>query len=188
MLIVLDFFKKGLVLCLLSSVLVACSSVPEQVDGSDDNNLAATALDAERARTDALNKAILDSVRSQQVSKGLLITLNDSLFETGKAELLTASSASIDKIASFLHQNPTRNILIEGYTDSTGSHDYNLGLSQRRADAVKYAFISRGVASKRIIAKGYGEKSPIADNQTLGGRQKNRRIEITVLNEGLAAR
>ncbi|AUI69382.1 OmpA family protein [Beggiatoa leptomitoformis] len=175
---------KKMALCVMvCSLLNACSTVSEQ-----DAQQPEVSPDNTSNTTDETASAALDSVRSQQTAKGLLLTLSDGLFETGKAELLSTSAISIDKIASYLHQNPSRNVLIEGHTDNTGSHDYNLGLSQRRADAVKYALISRGIASKRIVAKGIGEVRPITDNKTQSGRRQNRRIEITVLNEGLAVR
>ena len=93
--------------------------------------------------------------------------------------------STIDRLAEFLKKYSTRNVLIEGHTDSIGTETYNLGLSQRRADAVKTALIVRGINPDRLTSTGYGESRPIASNATDAGRQENRRVEIVILNEKL---
>jgi outer membrane protein OmpA-like peptidoglycan-associated protein len=70
--------------------------------------------------------------------------------------------------------------MVEGYTDSSGSTDANLALSQRRADAVQSALISNGITPQRITTKGYGVEDPVASNDTKSGRQQNRRVEIVI--------
>jgi outer membrane protein OmpA-like peptidoglycan-associated protein len=75
--------------------------------------------------------------------------------------------------------------LIEGFTDSTGSKDYNLELSRRRAESVKDHLVSLGVNGDRISTKGYGERYPVASNDNPGGRQLNRRVEVTVVQDGV---
>ena len=109
------------------------------------------------------------------------------LFATGKAEIAAGGLRSINKLAEFLKQNPKRNLLIEGHTDNTGPEDFNLKLSQQRADTVKDALTSRGVASDRIATKGYGPKYPAVGNDSAAGRQQNRRVEVVVFNEGVSA-
>lgn len=84
---------------------------------------------------------------------------------------------------AFLKKYPNRNVLIEGHTDSVGGETYNLGLSQRRADAVMVVLISKGISEKRITAKSYGESRPVASNATSGGRQLNHRVEIVISGE-----
>jgi len=121
----------------------------------------------------------------RKTEKGMVLTLGDVLFETGKADLLSSAYDKLNKIAAFLVKNAQRNILVDGHTDNVGTDEYNYGLSQRRADSVKMALVSRGVASNRITSIGYGEGRPIASNNTETGRQQNRRVEITILNEGL---
>jgi len=98
-----------------------------------------------------------------------------------------ADLRSIDKLAEFLKKNPNRNLLIEGHTDNTGNEDFNLKLSQQRADAVRDQLVSRGIAPERITTKGYGPKYPAVDNDSSAGRQQNRRVEVLVLNEGVSA-
>ena len=158
--------------------------------------------EAERARSEALlaktesekakaqNAQLvqeLSELKGRQTERGIVVTIGDLLFETGKANLSPQANASIDKLAQFLMNHPTRNLSIEGHTDSVGGDDYNLGLSQRRAEAVKNALVAKGVGSERIVTKGFGKKFPIASNATAQGRQLNRRVEVVVLNEGAAA-
>src|SRR6266850_655984 len=142
--------------------------------------------DAEQAKNVALLKELAD-LKGQQTNRGLVLTVGDVLFATGKAEVAAGGLRSIDKLAEFLKKNPTRNLLIEGHTDNTGPEDFNLKLSQQRADAVKDVLVSRGVGADRITTKGYGPKYPVVANDTAAGRQQNRRVEVVVLNEGATA-
>ena len=77
-----------------------------------------------------------------------------------------------------LNNNPDLNIEIQGYTDSTGEEDYNVQLSQRRAESVMSYLVSRGIDPDRLTAKGYGSVNPVASNDTPQGRAKNRRVEF----------
>jgi outer membrane protein OmpA-like peptidoglycan-associated protein len=142
--------------------------------------------DAEQAKNAALLKE-LSELKGQQTNRGLVLTVGDVLFATGKAEVAAGGMRSIDKLAEWLKKNPTRNLLIEGNTDNTGPEDFNLKLSQQRADAVRDALVSRGVGADRIATKGYGPKYPVVANDTAAGRQQNRRVEVVVLNEGATA-
>jgi outer membrane protein OmpA-like peptidoglycan-associated protein len=117
-------------------------------------------------------------------SRGTVFTLGEMSFASGKAELQPGTADQISKVLDFLKENPNRYVLVEGHTDSTGSDSLNLSISQRRAEAVKAVLISKGVSADRIKAKGCGESRPVADNSSEEGRRKNRRVEITVLNEG----
>lgn len=137
-----------------------------------------------RAEAERLSRE-LSELSAQQTERGLLMTLGDVLFDTGKAELKAGARRGIVTLAGFLKEHPNRGILIEGHTDSVGNAEYNLSLSQRRADAVKRALVTRGVSGARIIAKGYGEEYPVADNTMEAGRQQNRRVEIIILDEGV---
>jgi len=124
----------------------------------------------------------LKELNAQKTERGLVITLGDVLFDTNKAQLKSGGSRSLQKLADFLKQYPQRNVRVEGYTDSTGSADYNLELSDRRANAVRTALVDLGISNDRITTHGYGEESPVAGNDTAAGRQSNRRVEI-VLSE-----
>jgi len=124
----------------------------------------------------------LKNLQASQTSRGIVLTLDDVLFDPGKAQLKSGAQRSIDQIAAFLNENPDRHIQIEGFTDSQGPSDYNLELSQSRADAVAAAIIQRGIDAQRVRALGYGEEFPVASNENSGSRQLNRRVEIIVSN------
>lgn len=147
----------------------------------------AASAEAEAAAAAAKAKKLeeeLAALQAKQTERGMVVTLGDVLFESGKAELMGGSLRNIDQVADFLIKNPKRNVLVEGHTDSVGSNASNQALSENRANAVRLALIQRSVESRRIIARGYGESMPIANNDTPTGRQQNRRVEIIILNEG----
>jgi len=127
--------------------------------------------------------AQLENMQASQTPRGIVLTLDDVLFDTGKAQLKTGATRSIDQIAAFLKENPDRRVQVEGFTDSQGADDYNLELSQSRADSVAMAIIQRGVDAQRVRALGYGEGYPVASNDSAGSRQLNRRVEIIVSND-----
>ena len=138
------------------------------------------ARDAEM-RTSQL-QAELKELNAKQTERGLVVTLGDVLFDTDKAQL--KARGSLQKLADFLKQHPERKVRVEGYTDSTGSADYNLALSDRRANAVRQSLMDMGVSSDRITSRGYGKESPVANNSTPAGRQLNRRVEIVLSDDG----
>jgi outer membrane protein OmpA-like peptidoglycan-associated protein len=146
----------------------------------------AKAREAERAKAevDELLSQLSD-LKAKQTERGIVLTMGDVLFAFDKATLSPEAFRNIDKLADFLQKHPNRSVLIEGHTDSVGSDEYNLDLSEKRADAVKNALVAKGVGEERIIPKGYGKKYPVASNNTSDGRQLNRRVEVVVLNEGV---
>lgn len=147
---------------------------------------AVKAREAEQMRAAALTKE-LSELKAKQTDRGVVLTVGDVLFATGKADIASGSQRDIDRLADFLKKNPNRNLLIEGYTDNTGSEESNVKLSQQRADAVRDLLVGRGIPPQRIATKGYGPKYPLVDNSSAAARQQNRRVEIVVLNEGVSA-
>ncbi|MGB7988981.1 MAG: OmpA family protein [Candidatus Methylophosphatis roskildensis] len=135
--------------------------------------------DSARARAKTLEEQ-LDQLKAKQTKRGMVLTLGDVLFDTGRATLNPGAARAIDQLATFLKENPARTIEIEGYTDSVGSEQMNQTLSERRANAVKNALMDRGIESNRIAARGFGEGNPVASNATAAGRQQNRRVEIVI--------
>jgi outer membrane protein OmpA-like peptidoglycan-associated protein len=101
-------------------------------------------------------------------------------FGTGSATILPESQEQLNNIVAVLKAYPNVNVKVGGYTDNVGDSTANLGLSQRRADAVRQALISSGIPANRLLAEGYGEKHPVADNATEEGRARNRRIALRV--------
>jgi outer membrane protein OmpA-like peptidoglycan-associated protein len=126
----------------------------------------------------------LQDLNPIETDKGIVLTLEDELFENKKARLLIWSIGKIEKLAKFLKNNPNRKVFIAGFSDDLGTASYNLDFSIRRAEAVAKVLVASGVDSSRIITKGYGEEHPIAENNTQESRTKNRRVEIVILNEG----
>ncbi|MBS0420502.1 MAG: DUF4398 and OmpA-like domain-containing protein [Proteobacteria bacterium] len=120
----------------------------------------------------------LSELKAKQTDRGMVVTLGDVLFDTGQATLKPGAMASINRLATYLSQNPNTKVLIEGHTDSVGSDDYNIGLSERRARAVATELESRGIADSQIQTLGRGKDMPVASNSTAAGRQQNRRVEI----------
>lgn len=109
---------------------------------------------------------------------------SDILFDTDSAALRSASRATLQQVAQNVAQYADEVVEVEGHTDSTGTSDYNLGLSQRRADSVRTYLVDQGIPSSRVTARGYGESSPKASNDTPEGRQLNRRVEIHIRATG----
>jgi outer membrane protein OmpA-like peptidoglycan-associated protein len=130
----------------------------------------------------------VDALHAQSTDRGLVLTLGDVLFETGKADLKPGTIADLTQLVTFLNKYPERTVTIEGHTDSVGSEDFNLGLSQRRADSVRSYLMRQGIDGSRITTKGMGESVPVASNDTAGGRQQNRRVEVIVSNSPMAQR
>jgi outer membrane protein OmpA-like peptidoglycan-associated protein len=134
---------------------------------------------AETARADLEeSQRQLAELQAKQTERGMVLTLGDVLFDTSQADLKAGAAPTLNRVAQFLHENAQTRVLIEGYTDSRGSADYNQDLSRRRAGAVSTALEIRGAAPGRIIMTGRGETLPVASNDTAEGRQRNRRVEI----------
>jgi outer membrane protein OmpA-like peptidoglycan-associated protein len=125
-------------------------------------------------------QAEVDQLKAKPTPRGLVLTLGDVLFDTGRAELNPGAARKLDQLAQFLNDHPERRVQIDGFTDSVGTDSYNQDLSQRRADAVKSSLITRGVDPSRIGSQGYGKGFPVASNTESGGRQLNRRVEVVI--------
>ena len=145
---------------------------------------AASESEAERLAAEAERlKEQIEQLEAKETERGLVLTIGDVLFETDKAELLPGAQATIDRLATFMLEYPDRRVLVEGHTDSRGSGEYNLSLSERRADAVRFALVKRGIDIDRVRAIGLGESYPVAGNDSAAGRQQNRRVEIVISDE-----
>jgi len=129
----------------------------------------------------------INALEAEITDRGLVLTLGDLLFATDRAVLEPGADRHLERLVSFLQRYPERRVEIEGHTDNVGASDYNLGLSQRRAESVLNDLTRRGIASNRLSALGFGQERPIASNQTAAGRQQNRRVEIIIENPELLA-
>jgi outer membrane protein OmpA-like peptidoglycan-associated protein len=139
------------------------------------------AADAER-RNQALQLQ-LQELNARKTDRGMVVTIGDVLFDTGRSQLRAGGVRNLDKLGAFLKSNPQRRAMIEGYTDSVGGDMANQELSSRRADAVRSALVQMGVPMDRLATEGFGETHPVADNATASGRQMNRRVEVVLSDE-----
>lgn len=126
----------------------------------------------------------LEALRAQQTDRGMMVTLGDVLFQTGKSNLNPGTLQNLYRLATYLRENPNRKVVVEGHTDSVGSNHSNQRLSERRAHSVAGFLISNGVDASRVVDVGYGEDYPVDTNSTAAGRKNNRRVEVVVMNEG----
>jgi len=132
---------------------------------------------ASAQRVDSLEAQLAD-LKVQKTERGLVLTLGDVLFDTGQATLKSSAYATLDRLATALRDKSGRKVLIEGHTDNVGSDESNQGLSERRAQSVQSALMQRDVARSQVTAIGKGENFPIASNDSVDGRQSNRRVEL----------
>ncbi len=129
----------------------------------------------------------LEGAKVERVGEGIKITFDSGLmFDVNKYDLRAASRENLNKLAALLNKYPDTNILIEGHTDSTGTREINMPLSDNRAKAVATHLATLNVQSARFTVNGYGPDQPIGDNATVEGRQQNRRVDLAIMaNEKL---
>jgi outer membrane protein OmpA-like peptidoglycan-associated protein len=124
----------------------------------------------------------IEGARIERIGEGIKITFDSGiLFDVDKYELREQAKRNIEKLAVILNKYEDTNILLAGHTDSDGSDEYNMTLSERRARSVAGYLAANNVTSARITAMGFGESEPIADNSTVAGKQANRRVEVAVM-------
>jgi outer membrane protein OmpA-like peptidoglycan-associated protein len=146
------------------------------------------AAQAARAAAEKDTLALRDKLREQlnailqtrDTARGLIVNLSDVLFDFNQASLKPGAREKLAKVSGILLAYPTLHMNVEGHTDSIGSDEYNMKLSQRRADAVRDYLRSNGIAGGSIQAIGLGKDGPVASNDTAAGRQQNRRVEMVV--------
>ena len=133
---------------------------------------------ADQKTADAM-AALAKLAAVKEEERGLVITLSGSvLFTSDQSTLMPGSQSRLDQVAAALIASSPRSVVVEGFTDSQGTDQYNIDLSQRRAEAVRDYLVQRGVDAASIQAHGIGEARPVADNTTAEGRANNRRVEI----------
>jgi outer membrane protein OmpA-like peptidoglycan-associated protein len=143
----------------------------------------ASASQRQLARSDARVADLqtqLNALNAKKTERGMVVTLGDVLFDSGKSQLLATSSRDMAQLAEFFKRNPERKASIEGHTDSVGSEESNRLRSDHRAGAVKAALVRMDVPANRLSTQGFGEDAPVATNDTPAGRQMNRRVEIVI--------
>jgi outer membrane protein OmpA-like peptidoglycan-associated protein len=144
------------------------------------------ARESQQKAEEALRQSLSQLAQVRQEARGLIVTLPGSIyFDVNKADVKPAMRTRLAEIARALASVPDRRLLVEGHTDSDGSAEYNLKLSELRAQSVRSVLVAGGVAADRVETGGYGETRPVAANTTASGKAQNRRVEIVL--QGAAA-
>jgi outer membrane protein OmpA-like peptidoglycan-associated protein len=169
--------------------------------------VSAAQTEAEQARKDAQiaqqgqqqadsDKAAMRARLSEQLNlilatrdsaRGLIVSMSDVLFDTGKYTLKPGAREKLAKVAGILIAYPGLNIEVGGYTDNVGGDDMNQTLSENRAGAVRNYLVETGVTTNSVSAKGYGNTLPVASNDNSAGRQENRRVELVVSGDAIGS-
>ncbi len=119
-------------------------------------------------------------LQTRDTARGLIVNMSDVLFDLNKATLRSGAKLRLAKVAGIILAYPDLKLEIDGFTDNTGSPEYNQTLSDKRAETVKNFLAAQGVGANNIVTRGYGESNPVASNSTASGRQMNRRVELVV--------
>jgi outer membrane protein OmpA-like peptidoglycan-associated protein len=133
-----------------------------------------------QAMREKLKEQLNAILQTRDTARGLIVNLSDVLFDFNQASLKPGTKEKLAKVSGILLAYPSLHMNVEGHTDSIGSDEYNLKLSQRRADAVRDYLTANGINSANIQAIGLGKAGPVASNDTAAGRQQNRRVEMVV--------
>ena len=149
---------------------------------------AAQAIEAQRQLRAQLLAQLNAVLQTKDTPRGLVATMADVLFATGKYELAQDANLALAKLSGVILAHPGLKLRIEGYTDSTGSDQTNLKLSEQRAGAVRLFLIQQGLSPDSVTSMGMGSADPVASNDTAAGRQQNRRVEIVVSGEAIGSK
>jgi outer membrane protein OmpA-like peptidoglycan-associated protein len=122
-------------------------------------------------------------LQTRDTARGLIVNMSDVLFDTAQYSLKPGAREKLAKVSGIILAHPGLKIEVEGHTDSVGGDDYNMTLSENRANAVRSYLVGQGVSADAVSAKGFGKTTPVADNATAAGRQMNRRVELVVSGE-----
>ena len=136
---------------------------------------------------DQLRVQLNTILETRETARGLVVNVSDVLFDFDSANLKAGAREKVARVAGILKSHPDLKIQVEGHTDSVGSDDYNLRLSERRAESVRASMVQQGVNRDVVGTAGFGESKPVATNGTAVGRQQNRRVEIVVSGESIGS-
>jgi outer membrane protein OmpA-like peptidoglycan-associated protein len=165
-----------------------------QMDADQSRLAAQQALaTAQQAETDKaamrtkLSEQLNSILQTRDSARGLIVSMSDVLFDTGKYSLKPGAREKLAKVAGILLAYPTLNIEVGGYTDNVGSDEMNQTLSQNRAGSVRDYLVQQGVLTNSVSARGFGNTLPVASNDNSSGRQQNRRVELLVSGEAIGS-
>lgn len=133
---------------------------------------------------DGLQDVQRDFEDASRTDRGIMVTFDsDLLFALNSSYLTDKAKAEIDKLVNLLDDYPGARLIVDGHTDATGTEEYNQWLSEKRAESVKQYAVEKGLVESRITTNGYGQTKPVAPNNTAEGRQQNRRVEVTIVEQ-----
>jgi outer membrane protein OmpA-like peptidoglycan-associated protein len=150
-------------------------------------------LNAQQAETDKaamrtrLSEQLNSILQTRDSARGLIVSMSDVLFDTGKYSLKPGAREKLAKVAGILLAYPGLNIEVGGYTDNVGGDDMNQKLSEHRAGAVRDYLVQQGVGTTAVSARGFGNTLPVASNGDSAGRQQNRRVELLVSGDAIGS-
>jgi outer membrane protein OmpA-like peptidoglycan-associated protein len=148
-------------------------------------------LSAQQANTDKaamrtkLSEQLNSILQTRDSARGLIVSMSDVLFDSGKYSLKPGAREKLAKVAGILLAYPSLNIEVGGYTDNVGGDAMNQTLSENRANSVRDYLVQEGVATNSVSAKGFGNTLPVSTNDNSTGRQQNRRVELLVSGEAI---
>ena len=134
-----------------------------------------------------LSEQLNSILQTRDSARGLIVSMSDVLFDTGKYSLKPGAREKLAKVAGILLAYPGLNIAVGGYTDNVGGDEMNQRLSEHRADSVRDYLVQQGVATNSLSSKGFGNTLPVASNDNSAGRQQNRRVELLVSGEAIGS-
>jgi outer membrane protein OmpA-like peptidoglycan-associated protein len=168
-------FTVALAALTVSTGMTGCASMNNTEKGAAAGGGAGAAIGA------IIGRQNLPAAEVERVGEGIAVTFESGvLFPYNSADVLPAGRENLRQLATSLRNYPGTTVLIVGHTDSSGSDEYNMGLSYRRAESARSFLAAQGIDASRVRVEGRGESEPVADNSTEAGRQQNRRVEIAI--------
>ena len=180
---------------LAANQVASASAINAAQADADQARLAAQQAQQNEHQADS-DKAAMRAQLSEQLNKvlktrdsarGLIVSMSDVLFDTGKYSLMAGAREKLAKVAGILIAYPGLNIEVGGYTDNVGGDEMNQTLSENRAGAVRDYLVEQGVSTNSVTAKGFGNTLPVASNDSSSGRQENRRVELVVSGDAIGS-
>ena len=173
---------------MVNSEATSAAAVSAAQADADRSRLAAQQAETDKAAMRTKLSAQLNSIlETRDSARGLIVSMSDVLFDTGKYSLKSGAREKLAKVAGILLAYPGLDIAVGGYTDNVGADAMNQTLSENRAGSVRDYLVQEGVATSSVSATGFGNTLPVASNDNASGRQQNRRVELLVSGEAIGS-
>ncbi|MGA8182461.1 MAG: OmpA family protein [Terriglobia bacterium] len=166
----------------------AASAAARAAAQADAENARMAALQADREKQELRSKLAEQLnliLETRDSARGLIVNMSDVLFDSGKFTLRSGAREKLAKLSGILLAHPGLQLAVEGHTDNVGTNEYNMNLSDNRANSVRDYLIQQGIIASSVRARGFGEDRPVASNDSAAGRQENRRVELVVSGEAI---